>query len=89
MNCTTRFFGIPLGRHHWHREVTHAEILTAQEPDMWARPVYRDYVRCDKRDVCDVCGAVRRDVSCMCEPAKGDQCVIRLQWLGKSSGEDR
>ena len=84
MNCTTRFLGVPLGRHRWHREVTHAEIMTAQEPDMWARPVYRDYVRCDKREVCEVCGEVRRDVSCMCEPSKGDQCDIRLEWLAKT-----
>jgi len=85
MDCTTRFLGIPLGRHRWHREVTHAEILTAQEPDMWARTVYRDYVRCDKREVCEVCGEIRRDVSCLCEPSKGDHCAIRVEYLAKSA----
>ena len=89
MNCTTRFLGMPLGRHRWHREVTHAEIMTAQEPDMWARPVYRDYVRCDKREVCEICGRVRRDVSCVCEPSKGDQCAIRVEWLAKSGDARR
>ena len=89
MNCTTSFLGMPLGRHRWHREVTHAEIMTAQEPDMWGRPVYRDYVRCDKREVCEVCGEVRRDVSCMCDPSRGDQCAIRLEWLAKSGDARR
>ena len=81
MSCTTRFFGVPMGRHHWRHEVTYAEIMTAVEPDMWARPVHRDYVRCDKRDVCDVCGEVRKDVSCTCDPARGDRCGIRLEYL--------
>ena len=84
MSCTTRFLGMPFGRHHWRREVTHAEIMTAQEPDMWGRPVYRDYVRCDKREVCEVCGAVRRDVSCMCDPARGNRCPIRVEYLAKT-----
>ena len=89
MNCTTRFLGVPLGRHKWHKEVIHAEIMTAQEPDMWARTVYRDYVRCDKREVCEICGTVRRAVSCTCDPARGDQCAIRVEYLAKAPAPPR
>lgn len=85
MSCTTRFLGIPMGRHHWRKEVTHAEIITAVEPDLWARVVERDHVRCDKREVCDVCGAVRREVSCLCDPARGQNCAIRIDYLAKST----
>ena len=89
MSCTTRFLGVPLGRHRWHKEVTHAEIMTAQEPDMWGRTVFRDHVRCDKRQVCEVCGEVRREVSCLCEPSRGDQCAIRLEYLAKTGAAPR
>lgn len=84
MDCSTRFLGLPLGRHRWHKEVTHAEIMTAEEPDMWGRTAFRDHVHCSKREVCDVCGAVRRDVSCHCDPARGDCCGIRLEYLAKT-----
>ena len=89
MSCTTRFFGIPMGRHHWHREVTHAEILNARQPDMWGRTVVRDYVRCDKRQVCESCGAVRKEISCLCEPSLGDRCAIRLEYLAKTGATPR
>jgi hypothetical protein len=78
-----------MGRHHWRRSVTHAELMTAQEPDMWARPVYRDYVRCDTRKVCETCGEVRQEVSCMCDQSRGDQCAIRLEWLAKQQEQAR
>lgn len=86
MSCATRFLGIPMGFHHWRREVTGADIITARETDMWARPVYRDYIRCDTRKVCDTCGAVRHRVSCMCDRSRGEQCAIRLDFLaGKNA----
>jgi hypothetical protein len=81
MSCATRFFGIPMGRHHWRREVVHTEIITAQEPDMWARTVYRDYVRCDTRKVCATCGAIKHERSCLCDQSRGDACTIRLELL--------
>lgn len=89
MSCTTRVLGIPFGRHQWHKEVTHAEILTAQEPDMWARTVFRDYVRCDKRQVCTVCGEVRGAVSCLCEPEQADRCAIRIEYFAKKATAPR
>ena len=89
MSCATRVLGIPMGRHHWRRLVTHTELMMAQEPDMWARPVYRDYVRCDTRKVCETCGEVRRELSCMCDPSRGDQCAVRLDWLTKQREQGR
>ena len=89
MSCTTRFLGVPLGRHRWHKEVTHTETITAQEPDMWGRSVERDYVRCDKRQVCERCGEVGREVSCLCDPARGDKCAVRLEYLATSGGAPR
>ena len=89
MSCTTRFFGMPVAPHQWRKEVTHAEILTAQEPDMWGRTVLRDYVRCDKRQVCTVCGEIRREVSCLCEPAQADRCALRIDYFAKRAAAPR
>ena len=80
-DCTKRFLNVRWERHDWHRRVTGTETITAEEPDMWARPVYRDYIRCDKEEVCAACGATRHAVSCNCDPARGDQCAIRLAYL--------
>ena len=51
---------------------------------MWARVVYRDYVRCDKHDVCDVCGEVRRERSCICDMERGECCQLRQAWMAES-----
>ena len=51
---------------------------------MWGRVVHADYVRCHKQDVCRVCGKTRRDVTCMCDTAYGEQCPVRF-----SAFEDR
>jgi len=85
MSCTRRFLNIKWEHHHWQRRVTGAETMTAQEPDMWARPVYRDYTRCDKEDVCTECGAVRHQVSCVCEHAKGERCPLLLEWKASNA----
>jgi hypothetical protein len=80
MSCTQRFLNLQWQHHHLRWRVTGAEIVTAEEPDMWARPVIRDYVRCDKQRVCTACGTVRREVSCLCEPAKAEHCAIYQEW---------
>lgn len=84
MSCIKTVFGIPWENHRWRRRVTGTEVITAHETDMWARPVYRDYIRCDKEDVCERCGAVRREVSCLCEPAEAERCAIRREWIAQS-----
>ena len=89
MNCATRFLGIPMGRHHWRREVVHTEIMTAMEPDTWARTVYRDYVRCDTRKVCETCGAIKQEHSCLCDRGRGEECAVRLELLKKETSAIR
>ena len=84
MSCTKRIASISWERHHWRRRVTGFETMTAQEPDMWARPVYRDYVRCDKEEVCEACGAVRHQVSCMCDLPKAERCRLLLEFKTKA-----
>jgi len=84
MSCTKRFLSFEWEHHHWRREVSGAEMLLAQEPDMWGRTVFRDYVRCDKREVCDACGAVRHEVSCLCDLERGNACKIRQEWLART-----
>jgi hypothetical protein len=51
---------------------------------MWARVVYRDYVRCDKQDICQVCGATRRKVSCFCDIERAERCTLRRAWIAES-----
>lgn len=85
MTCTRRFMNFQWEHHRWRRRVTAAEILTIQEPDMWARPVYRDYVRCDKEEVCEDCGKVRWAISCQCDMARGEACKLRREYLAASN----
>ena len=80
MSCTTRVLNLEWQHHQMHWRVTGAEVITAEEPDMWARPVFREYVRCDKQKVCAVCGTVRQEVSCLCDTAKADHCAIYQEW---------
>jgi hypothetical protein len=51
---------------------------------MWAQVVDREYMRCDKHDVCEVCGKVRREVSCICDMERGERCRLRRASLGES-----
>lgn len=68
--------------HRWNWRVTSAETITAIESDTWARPVYRDYVHCEKHQECAACGATRRHRSCTCEEAFAASCPIYLAWRG-------
>ena len=84
MSCTKHFFNLEWQHHHWRPRVTAAEILTVDEPDMWARTVQRDYVRCDKEEVCEECGAVRHQVSCVCDMEVGEACPARLEYFART-----
>ena len=77
MSCTRHFLNFQWEHHSWRRRVSSSETLTAPETNMWARVVYRDYVRCDKQDVCEVCGKTRREVSCMCDMERAERCTLR------------
>ncbi|MDH4064550.1 MAG: hypothetical protein OEW19_09125 [Acidobacteriota bacterium] len=85
MGCTKHFMKVVWEHHAWHPRVSSSEILTSQETNMWARVVYRDYVRCDKQDVCSVCGTVRRQESCMCDMERAERCALRSAWMAESS----
>lgn len=87
MACTKHLFNFAWEHHRWRPRVTAFETVAHLETDMWARDVYRDYVRCDKRQVCDVCGAVRREVSCLCSPAQAASCRILNQYRAGGAGE--
>lgn len=84
MSCTKHFLNFTWEHHSWRPRVTSSEILTCQETDMWARDVDREYVRCDKQDVCEVCGKTRPEVNCLCDMARGEQCAIRRAWIAES-----
>jgi hypothetical protein len=83
MNCTHHVMGIPVTHHHWTPRVLGTETLESQGTNMWARPVYREYVRCDKQQVCSTCGAAGRTTSCFCDTLKAEQCEPRLAWLAQ------
>lgn len=84
MSCTKHFLGLQWEHHAWRRRVTATNTVTVLEPDMWARDAYRDYVRCEKEDVCEVCGKTRHQASCVCDPALAEQCQIRRECLAES-----
>ena len=76
MSCTKHFLNFHWEHHTWRPRVTSWEVVTGEETNMWARVMYRDYVRCDKQEVCAECGAVRHEVSCLCDMAKGERCTL-------------
>jgi hypothetical protein len=84
MSCTKHFLNLKWEHHHWRPRVTFTETLTHLETDMWARDVYRDHVRCHKQYVCEDCGAIREEASCLCDMKRADQCPPRLDWLEES-----
>lgn len=85
MSCTKRFLGLQWEHHRWRKRVTTAEVVRVEELDMWARPVERDYTRCDKAEICEDCGTVRHEVSCICDMERGDACRLRREWEAESS----
>lgn len=80
MEFAWRFWNMGKTRHDWHTKVTFAETLTATEPDMWARPVVRGYVRCDQHEECSVCGETKHHRSCVCDASYAEHCAIYLDW---------
>jgi hypothetical protein len=76
MSCTKHFLNLHWEHHSWRPRVTSWEVVTGEESNMWARTMYRDYVRCDKEQVCDKCGEVRHVVSCLCDTYKAEKCAL-------------
>ena len=76
MSCTKHFLNLTWAHHTWRPRVTSWEVVTGEESNMWARTMYRDYVRCDKEQVCNECGEVRHVVSCLCDTSKAEKCAL-------------
>lgn len=79
MSCTKHFLNLEWEHHKWRPRVRAFETVTHLETDMWARDVYRDYVRCDKQQICVNCGAIRHEVSCLCDAARGETCPLLVE----------
>lgn len=84
MSCTRQFLNLRWEHHTWRRRVTGSELLTGIETNMWAREVERTYVRCDKAEVCEVCGTIRHQVSCVCDIERGERCALRLESMAEA-----
>jgi hypothetical protein len=84
MSCTKRFLNFQWEHHSWRPRVTSYETVTGQETDMWARPVYRDYRRCEKVEVCEDCGEVRHAVSCLCDMERAERCKLLQECIAES-----
>ena len=86
MACQKQLLNVRWEHHHWRPRVTAVETLNdCPETDMWARPVYRDYICCDKEEVCDECGRIRRPVSCLCDPERAERCALLREYLGENA----
>jgi hypothetical protein len=84
MSCTRHLLNLEWEHHTWRPRVTSFETITRLEPDMWARDVWRDYVRCDKEQVCTECGTVRRAVSCLCDVKRAERCQLRQAYIDEA-----
>jgi hypothetical protein len=86
MNCTRKILGIPVTRHAWRRRVASTDTIPAGATDMWGRGVIVERVRCRTQQVCSVCGATRDAGYCTCDPARGEVCAVRVDYLKGRSG---
>lgn len=81
MSCTRHFLNFRWEHHSWRRRVSLAETLPSPETNMWGRPVNREFVRCQKQEVCEACGKTRGNESCICDTAHAERCAIRRAWI--------
>jgi hypothetical protein len=84
MSCHKHFLTFDWERHHWRTRVASAETLTISEMNIWCRVVDKDYVRCDKQRVCEVCGTVGRQWSCVCDMEVAERCALRNACLAEA-----
>jgi hypothetical protein len=77
MSCHKHIFALQWDHHHWRTHVASSEVLTISETNIWCRAVDKDYVRCDKETVCQVCGEVGRQWSCVCDMQVAEHCKLR------------
>lgn len=84
MSCTRDFLQWHWQRHAWRRRVTGTESVSVPVTDMWGRPVTQGMVRCHTQYVCDNCGKTCGDSYCLCDPARGERCAVRCDFLEAS-----
>jgi len=84
MSCHTHFLNLQWEHHRWRTHVASSELLTMSEMNIWCRVVDKPYVRCDKEAVCEVCGKIGRQWSCVCDMAVGERCRLRNASLAES-----
>lgn len=78
MGCTRHFLNFEWEHHTWRPVVVGEEIVHSRETTMWGGSAQLPYMRCQKHDVCDVCGQTTETRSCVCDPEQGDRCAVRL-----------
>lgn len=83
MSCSKHLLGLHWKQHDWERQVTRAESLEESLTDMWGRKFSAGHVVCHTRYVCKDCGKVQDERECTCEPAHGEHCAIRLEYLAR------
>lgn len=77
MSCEKHFLNLQWEHHHWRKRVASSEVLTMTEMNIWCRVVDKPYVRCDKQMVCEACGKVGKQWSCVCDMQVGEHCRLR------------
>jgi hypothetical protein len=83
MSCTRHFLNFTWEAHSWRRRVVASECVTTYETSMWGVDRREDFVRCDKEQVCTVCGKTRREVTCLCGKEFGEHCPPRCAWIDR------
>jgi hypothetical protein len=76
MSCTKHFLNIHWEHHDWHPRVVSAQKVVTRDTNMWGRVVESEYVRCQKEEVCSVCGATRPAVNCLCDKSVAEHCPV-------------
>lgn len=84
MSCHKHFLNLQWEHHSWRKQVTSSEILTMSEMNIWCRVVDKPYVRCDKQSVCEICGKIVRQSSCICDMEVATRCKLRNAWVAES-----
>lgn len=84
MGCQKHFLNFAWEHHDWHPHVSASEVLTIEETNIWGRVVDEHYVRCDKQNVCEICGRTGAQSSCFCDTAVAARCRLRNAWAAGS-----
>lgn len=83
MACSRHLAMVDWEQHQWQRRVTATEHRWQSDTNMWGQPIFNTHVACHTEYVCQQCGAVRDEGTCICDEEEGARCPARVALLNE------